>query len=174
MRARVLVCLAGALLLAFSLLPMTAKADVSNQAMEVTFQQPVRIPGQVLPPGTYWFTVPTDVGGDSNLNIVRISNADGTKVIADLNTVTEDPAQFGQQVTIDGVRWPTGKAVMTLAEGTNGSATLLSWYYPGRIDGHSFIYSSRRESQLKEENHVTLASRPGDTIMVGSDLASFE
>src|SRR5579871_2712120 len=128
MRAQVIATLAGALLLACSLLPMTAKADtVSNQAMQVTLQQPVRIPGRVLPPGTYWFTVPTDVGPAPDLNIVRISNADGTKVIAEFNTSTSDPAQFGQEATTDGVNWPTDKTVITLAEGTNGQpGTLLN------------------------------------------------
>lgn len=169
----------GVLLLAFSVLPAPAKATalVSNQAMEVTFQQPVRIPGnKVLPAGTYWFTVPTDAGTDSSLNNVQISNADGTKVIADFITEDSGPDQFGGEVIVNGVRkWPTGKAVMILAEGSKGQApALINWYYPGRTDGHQFVYSSRRERQLNEEKHVTLSFRPGDTITVGRDLASLQ
>ena len=39
---------------------------------------------------------------------------------------------------------------------------------------HRFVYSTRREKQLNEEQHVTVAFRPGDTITIGRDLASFE
>ena len=104
--------------------------------MEVTFQQSVRIPGQVLSPGTYWFTLPEDSGVGSTLNNVQISNANGTRVIADLATQSSTHRQFDKEVTVNGVKLPTGKAVMTLAEGSNGApATLLNWYYPGRTDG---------------------------------------
>lgn len=175
MKSRLFAIFAGGVLLGVSMVAPPAKADVSNQAMEVTFQQPVRIPGQVLQPGTYWFTLPANAGVSSTLNNVEITNADGTKVIADLHTQLSDPAQFGQEVMVNGVKWPTGKAVVTIAEGASGQpATLLSWYYPGRTDGHQFVYSSRRQRQLDEEKHVTLSFRPGDAIAIGRDMAAFE
>jgi hypothetical protein len=78
----------------------------------------------VLPPGTYWFTVPTG-GQSSGLNRVMVINADG-KPLAQMVTQESDLAQFGQRdVRANGV-WPSGKIVMTFAEGTNGQpATLL-------------------------------------------------
>ena len=32
-------------------------ADTRDQLTKVTFSQPIEIPGQVLPAGTYWFEV---------------------------------------------------------------------------------------------------------------------
>jgi len=39
--------------------PVT-RDDQSNQATELTFSEPVEIPGVVLPAGTYWFTIMAD------------------------------------------------------------------------------------------------------------------
>jgi hypothetical protein len=176
MKSRIILSLAGGLLLAVSLIPSSAQAAslVSNQATEVTFQQPVRIPGTVLPPGTYWFTVPTG-GVSSGLNRVMVTTADG-KPLAQMVTQTSDLAQFGQRdVHANGVVWPSGKIVMTFAQGTNGQpATLLDWYYAGRTDGHRFVYSNNRERQLSEENHETLAFTSGNTISIGKGQATLE
>src|SRR5712691_6230421 len=35
-------------------LPSTVMADEENQAIKLTFSDPVEVPGQVLPVGTYW------------------------------------------------------------------------------------------------------------------------
>ena len=162
----------GLTLLALAIIVPASYADVSNQATEMTFNQPVRIPGQVLPAGTYWFTIVDDIGGSND--VVRIYNADGSKVISTLDAGTTDlTGGYGDEVTVDGVRWPTGKVVLTFAEGRNGqSAALLDWYYPGRTDGHEFVYSSERQKQLDEEKHETIAINVGDTITVGSSPAT--
>ena len=164
---------AAALLLAMAFVFSTAKADVDNQATQVTFERPVRIPGQVLSPGTYWFTVESSATG--GLNRVLIKNADGTKVIAQLETANSDHAQEGQYVRENGVTWPSGKVVLTFAEGRKGEPiSLLTWYYPGRTDGHRFVYSDRQQKQLDEEQHKTLAFNPGNKITIGRSLAAFE
>jgi hypothetical protein len=169
---RLLSVFAGlALALAFSV--PAANAQVSNQATEMTFQQPVRVPGRVLSPGTYWFLV-EDSGPNGGMNRVQIKNANGTKVIDQILTENVDPAQEGQEVRANGVVWPNGRVVLTLAEGTKGQPiTLLDWYYPGMSDGHRFVYSSQRTKQLSEETHNTLTFRPGDTITIGRSLVTF-
>jgi len=172
-RVRLLSSAAG-LLLAVAFVCSMAKADVDNQATEITFQQPVRVPGQVLSPGTYWFTV-LDSGSTPSLNRVQIKNADGTKVIAQLDTANADHAQEGQVVREKGVTWPSGKVILTFAEGGKGEPiSLVSWYYPGRTDGHRFVYSDREQRQIDEEQHKTMAFNPGDKITIGRSLASFE
>ena len=160
-------------MLVLAIIVPASYADVSNQATEMTFNQPVRIPGQVLPAETYWFTIVDDIGGSND--VVRIYNADGSKVISTLDARTTDlTGGFGDEVTVDGVRWPTGKAVLTFAEGRNGQpAALLDWYYPGRTDGHEFVYRSERQKQLDEEKHETIAINVGDTITVDSSPATF-
>src|SRR5258708_18518504 len=43
------------LLLAFAIILPAARADEYDQASQLTFSQPVQIPGRVLPAGTYPF-----------------------------------------------------------------------------------------------------------------------
>lgn len=155
----------------------THAQNVSNQATQITFEQPVRVPGQVLPPGTYWFTV-LNSGSSSDLNRVQIKNADGTKVIAQLQTGSADHAQFGQTAiskTNSDVHWPTGKVVLTFAEGgKNEPISLMEWFYPGRTDGHRFVYKDREEKEMSEAKHQTLAFNPGDKITIGKSQVAFQ
>jgi len=162
----------GFALFVLAFIAPSSYADVSNQATEMTFNQPVRIPGQVLPAGTYWFTIP-DSSTPGSLDVVQIYNADGTKVISTLIARPTDlTGGWGQEVTVNGVRWPTGKLVLTFAEGRNQHpAALLDWYYPGRTDGHEFVYSSRRQRQLDEEEHKTVAINGAGKVLIGSSLA---
>ncbi len=89
-----------ALLLAFlSILP-NARADEWNQATLFTFNQPVQIPGQVLPAGAYLF----EIVNNFNHEIVRISNTDRTNVIALIQSRPATQKSF------------TGKAAIVLAE----------------------------------------------------------
>lgn len=160
-------------LLVLAFIAPASYADVSNQATEMTFNQPVRIPGQVLPAGTYWFTVPDTING--SMDVVQIYNTDGSKLISTLNARTTDvTGGWGQEATINGVHWPTGKLVLTFAEGGNlQPAALLDWYYPGRTDGHEFVYSGRRQKQLDEERHETIAINVADKVTIGSSPAGF-
>jgi len=56
-----------------------ARADQSNEAIKVTFRQPVQIPGRVLQAGTFWFELPEDI---NQHYLVRIYNADRTRLYA--------------------------------------------------------------------------------------------
>ena len=51
---------------------LAAHADESNQATAVTFNQPVQIPGQLLPAGTYVFKL---ANRDTDQSVVQIFNA---------------------------------------------------------------------------------------------------
>lgn len=169
-----LVLFGGVFLLLFAMIPAVRAGNISNQATQVTFSQPVRIPGRTLPAGTYWLSV-DDNGPNQNLNAVKVSNADGTKTIATLATQTTDKTQEGQEATVNGISWPNGKVIFTFAQGSkNRPMTLVSWYYPGRPDGHEFIYTDRVQKQLDEEKHQTLAFNPKENITIGASIASFE
>jgi len=148
--------------------------SISNQATEMTFQQSVRIPGKVLPAGTYWFTV-LDEGPNGGTNRVQVKSADGNKVIATLLTENADHAQFGQEVTTQGVSFPTGKVVIRIAEGRqNEPVTLLDWYYPGNTAGHKFVYSSERQKRIDEEKQETMSFTPNDKVTIGSNQAGLK
>jgi hypothetical protein len=161
-----------AIWLAFGL-TASAQGNISNQATQITFQSTMELPGKVLPAGTYWFTVLDDgPGGDPNK--VQVKTAEG-KVIATFNTQTADQAEFGQESTAQGVKWPSGKIVIRVAQGTaNQPMALLDWYYPGNTAGHKFIYPTQKQKQLDEYKHQTMSYNPGDKITVGSSQAAFQ
>ena len=160
----------------FAVAAWTVAADnISNQATQMTFEQSVRIPGHVLPAGTYWFKVLDSGSTGSDPNKVQVTNADGTKTIAELITQTADHAQFGQEAKQGDVHWPSGKVIITVAAGrSNEPVTLLTWYYPGRTDGHRFVYPDREQKQIDEEMHHTLSFNPGDKVTIGKSLAALE
>ena len=70
----VLVVLTLALLGA--MLAPGVRADEWNKKTVMTFSQPVEIPGQILPAGTYTFKL---VDSASDRHIVQFFNADGTQ-----------------------------------------------------------------------------------------------
>jgi len=102
----------GTFLLAFFIVLPVVRADEWNQATLFTFSQPVQIPGQVLPAGTYLFEL---VDG-FNHEIVRISNADRTNVIAVIQA--RPTLQKGL----------SGKAAIVLAErGVSQPEAIVAW-----------------------------------------------
>jgi hypothetical protein len=140
------------LLFAFVLSLPVANADGWNQATLLNFSQPVRIPGQTLAPGSYWFILTNVNYGDTSL--VRIFNSSRTKLITTVQTASADRSA------------PTGRTVLTFAEserahGRRPTLILLSWFYPGDDMGHAFLYSGSRERQLNRDPHVTLKISQG-------------
>jgi hypothetical protein len=129
------------LLLAFAIMLPVARADEANQATVVTFSQPVQIPGQVLPAGTYQFVVLD--GFDRQ--IVRIYNSNRSKVIATVHAVTRQRQQA------------TGSTAITLAErGMDQPESIVAWFYPGRTDGHQLIYSKQEARELAQAKQQTV------------------
>src|SRR6267154_4519254 len=89
------------LIVAFSLfLGLAAHADESDETTKITFSEPIQIPGQVLPAGTYLFKL----ASSDDLNVVQIFNADRTVLYATLNTISTDRPE------------PTDHTVVALAE----------------------------------------------------------
>jgi len=76
--------IAVGMIIAFTLLfELAAHADESNQATTITFSQPIQIPGQILPAGTYSFKL---LDSNSDPNVVQIFNSDQTHLYATLQT----------------------------------------------------------------------------------------
>src|SRR5216683_4701338 len=136
--------IAVGLIIAFSLFfELAAHADESDQSTTITFSQPIQIPGQVLPAGTYLFKL---ASGD-DLNVVQIFNADRTVLYATLSTIaTERPE-------------PTDHTVVALAEQGAGQPDLLvKWFYPGRETGNEFLYSKQQEKELARDRQQTIVA----------------
>jgi Protein of unknown function (DUF2911) len=131
------------LIIAFGLFyVLAARADESDQATTVTFNQPVQIPGQLLPAGTYVFKL---AYRDTDQSVVQIFNSKETHLYATLETIPTDR------------RDTTGRTVITLAEqGAGKPDVLLKWFYPGNLTGNEFLYSDHREKDLAHAEQRTI------------------
>ncbi len=139
-----LMCLG---LFAAACLP-TARADEWNKKTNVTFSQPIEIPGKVLPAGTYTFKL---LDSKSNRDIVEIYNADETKLEATLLAVPDYRLQ------------PKGDTVLKFDERAAGSPEALqAWFYPGDNFGMEFVYPKQRASDLAKANKKQVLSMPDE------------
>jgi hypothetical protein len=134
------------LLLAFAIILPAARADEYDQASQLTFSQPVQIPGRVLPAGTYWFVLANV--SIANRNIIHIFNSDRSTLYATVSTITAERAQSSDHTAL------------TFAERdlTQPSA-ILDWFYPGRKTGHEFVYPAQDEKELASAKHQTVVAR---------------
>ncbi|HTZ48107.1 MAG TPA: hypothetical protein VMH20_10970 [Verrucomicrobiae bacterium] len=120
----VLIAISAALLLL--LLSSVAKASESNQETKMTFNQPVEVPGRVLPAGTYDFSL---LNSPSDRQIVEIRSKDDMHLLA---LVMTQPVERSQ---------PAGHTKITLEKvGANQPEAIQTWFYPGDLTGHEFIY----------------------------------
>ena len=114
-----------AVLVASILVPI-AHAEQWDKETVVTFSNPVEVPGQVLPGGTYIFKI---VNSQSDRQIVQIFTKDQRKVLATIQAVPDYRLQ------------PTDKPVISFTERPSGEPEALrSWFYPGETYGVHFVY----------------------------------
>ncbi|MGA7224041.1 MAG: hypothetical protein WA673_10320 [Candidatus Acidiferrales bacterium] len=132
------------LLLGFLMILPEARADETNQATRVTFSQAVRIPGRVLPAGTYWFVLPQEI---TDHNQVRIYNSDRTVF-------------YGTVITINAERpRATDNSAFTFtAHGSTEPQALVTWFYPGETTGHQFLYPKQVSQELAKARQVTVVA----------------
>ncbi len=130
------------MLLAFVISLPSARAGVPDQTTQLTFSQPVQIPGRVLPAGTYWFELSNT---PSSRNIVNIYNSDRSTVYATIITINAESLTAHEKTTI------------TFAEREPMQPkTLVSWFYPGESTGHQFVYSPTEENELAQVKHYSI------------------
>ncbi len=137
------------LVLMFAVMLPVARADVWDQATKLTFSQPVEIPGQILPAGSYLFVLLDD----PNRDVVQIFNADRNRLYATLITVRSSRMD------------PTDDTVISFAERPSGQPeAILTWFYPGELTGHEFRYSGQEDRELASDTKdVVTASPSGST-----------
>jgi len=128
----VLVVLALTLVGAIS--AVSVQADDWNKKTVMTFSQPVEIPGQILPAGTYTIKL-VDIA--SERHVVQFLDADGIKVIATVLAINNWRLQ------------PTGETVVKFAERAGDSPEAVkAWFYPGDNFGQEFVYPKKRAIEL--------------------------
>lgn len=132
------------------------RADEWNQATKLRLSQPIEIPGRVLPAGTYWFTL---LSNQSNRSVVQIFSADWSRLYATELTV---PVQQ---------RRPASRAEVSFAERRHDRPeALLTWFYPGMLTGHEFIYPAREEQRLDRDARQRILA-PSARLTGGSNSA---
>jgi hypothetical protein len=134
------------LALAFMSFVPSARADLADQATQLTFNQPVQLPdNMVLPAGTYWFVMPDYVSGGQ---ITQVFDVHRTRLLGTFLTVPTERTT----VSDDGQ--------LTFSKNSpNAPMTLVSWFYPGEATGHELLYSPQQESQLSEGDQITVLAR---------------
>jgi LPXTG cell wall anchor motif len=133
-----LVALFGALSLS------RVNADTWDKATTVTVNEPVQIPGTVLQPGTYTFTL---FDSQSNRHVVQVFNQDRTQLIATVMAIPNYQLQ------------PAGKTILEFAERPTGQPVALeAWFYPGDNFGQEFVYPKDEATQLSQANGVNVPS----------------
>ena len=131
---------------AFAVFLPTARADETNERTEITFDQPVEIPGHVLPPGTYWFLVVDNTAGR---DVVRVFGPDFKTIYATVITTS------AERMT------PANRTTLIFAERESSRPqTLLSWFYPGSTIGHEFLYSASEEQELGKDKRDIVVATP--------------
>lgn len=148
MRNRLLLLIRIALVMAFvgALLTTNIRADEWDKKTVLTFNEPVQVPGTVLPAGTYVFKL---ADSQSDRNIVQIFNADETRLIKTVMAIPDNRTK------------PSGKTVVTFDERPSGQPEALqSWFYPGDNAGQEFVYPRQKATELAQVNHRSVPSVP--------------
>lgn len=156
MTRKALSIIFGALFaLAFVVIAPNVRASEVNQATQLTFNQPVELPGNVvLPAGTYWFTLPQN--GISDPNLVMVYNADRSQLVT--STLTIPTTRMDT----------TSHSELTFGESSaNQPIALINWFYPGRLTGHEFIYSPTEQAKLSEGEQFTVTVQPAPLVQAG-------
>ncbi|MFI5093106.1 MAG: hypothetical protein ACHQIK_06665 [Candidatus Acidiferrales bacterium] len=146
---KVLFSLVAVALMSAVVLP-SAQADTWNKKTVVTFNQPVEVPGRILPAGTYTFKL---LDSPSDRHIVQIFNADGTQIIATILAINDYRLQ------------PTGDTVMKFNERPGDSPDALrAWFYPGDNFGQEFVYPKVRAMQLAKAEQIPVPAVSVETL----------
>lgn len=142
---KILSIIFGVILSFAALLPV-ARADDSNQEARLTFSQAVEIPGRVLPAGTYWFRV---LDSTSYRGVVQVSSEDRKTVFATLITANSQRLESADETTLQFAKRQSA-----------GPAALVTWFSPGEIFGHEFLYRKPEERELARDEKENVVAGP--------------
>jgi len=117
-----------------------ARADEWDKLTVMTFNEPLEIPGQVLPAGTYVFKL---LDSQSDRNIVQIFTEDQKHLVATIMAIPDYRLV------------PADKTVVTFDERPTGSPKALhGWFYPGDNYGVEFVYRKSEQQYARTEQPV--------------------
>jgi hypothetical protein len=127
-----------------------ARADDYDKRTIVTFNEPVEVPGMILPAGTYVFKL-ADIYADPN--IVGIYNSDETQLITKVSAIADYRMQ------------PSGDTIINFDERPAGQPEAVKeWFYPGENEGLEFIYPKSEEVELTQGTQPPVLLRPDEQL----------
>lgn len=136
---RILLAVASIGLLGIGL-AASARADEWNKKTTVTVNQPVEVPGMVLPAGTYVLKL---LDSQSDRHIVQIYNEDQTELQTTILAIPNYRLR------------PTGDTVITFWETPPGTPRALrAWFYPGDNFGQEFAYPKTKATEIAAAVHA--------------------
>ncbi len=142
---------------AFVLLP-AANADPVKKATEVTFTQPVEIPGMVLTPGTYVIKVPDPVTHNDMVGFYNRDESYLYKLVRTIPSYRLDTAE---------------NTIITFEERAgNLPQAVKTWFYPGDNWGKEFVYGNVKLATVAEE--ATIAPTPEPVAEAAAPAAEVE
>jgi hypothetical protein len=105
------------------------RADESDKKTIVTVNEPVQVPGNVLPAGTYVLKLVDP----NNRTLVAIYDADEMHLITTVQGIPDSRMET------------PSKAIVQLEERPDGGPeALMTWFYPGDNFGVEFVYPKQK------------------------------
>jgi len=117
------------LMLLGTLLVPKGRADASDRKTIVTVNQPIQVPGKVLPAGTYVFKLLNS----NDLTLVAIYNADEMHLITTLRGISDSRMHTPDKTILQFEERPSGQP-----------EALKAWFYPGDDSGVEFVYPTQK------------------------------
>jgi len=138
---RLLLAVASIGLLGIGLAP-SARADEWNKRTKLTVNDPIQVPGTVLPPGVYVIKLLDSL---SDRHIVQIFNADETELQTTILAIPNYRLQ------------PTAGTVLTFWEMPPGQPRAVrAWFYPGDNFGQEFAYPKVKATEIATASHAAV------------------
>jgi LPXTG-motif cell wall-anchored protein len=140
------LCVLSLSLFGILAVPLVLNADPVKKRTEMTFNQPVEIPGMVLEAGTYAIKIPDPV---THADMVGFYNLDETQLYKLVRTI---PA-YRLDVT--------DTTAITFEERTKGAPLAIkTWFYPGDNWGKEFVYGKAKTIAVGETVPAPLPEAP--------------
>jgi len=119
------------MLLGTFFVPKSQATELDKKTI-ITVNEPIQVPGKVLPAGTYVFKLALMDLTDETL--VSIFNADETQLITTVQGIPDSRARAADKTIFQLEARPSG-----------GPEALKEWFYPGDNSGVEFKYPAREK-----------------------------
>lgn len=123
-------------------------ASTWSERTRITFNEPVEIPGMVLPAGTYTFSL---LPGPTDRHIVQIYDRDDQKFITNVLAIPDYRVHA------------KGHSVIKFEKSAPGSPEAVkAWFYPGLNYDEEFVYPKTMAIELAKANNESVAYTDSD------------